>query len=334
MVQHWQLISIDNRATAGHLGEIKRFFWRPSRAIFHLPAVAVPLAYKIDNRSPGDQAKAQRMALESQRSSLLLTLPFELLLIIAEDLGKDYLHLLCFSLTCSFLSEITAHARYHSLCYKLKQESWSGSRIILIGNRSKSLPKTMLTNEEKEELGLPNDTKSRIVARALYHVAYDSFQKLSHIPNDLVFGDQRVRTNPKLHDELLTATGNERHMDWISITRKDCVLQRQHEDSWMLRNLSKREYVILPDSGYIMQFLYNLVGVTEYSFTGTKGTWAGDRIDLTVDSTHRQEHGEAADWMDITSRVAQELESLEGEHYSEDELMYEYSDEESDLELD
>ncbi|KAJ3729744.1 hypothetical protein C8R42DRAFT_652795 [Lentinula raphanica] len=192
----------------------------------------------------------------------------------------------------------------------------------------------MLTNEEKEELGLPNDTKSRIVARALYHVAYDSFQKLSHIPNDLVFGDQRVRTNPKLHDELLTATGNERHMDWISITRKDCVLQRQHEDSWMLRNLSKREYVILPDSGYIMQFLYNLVGVTEYSFTGTKGTWAGDRIDLTVDSTHRQEHGEAADWMDITSRVAQELESLEGEHYSEDELMYEYSDEESDLELD
>ncbi|KAJ3729743.1 hypothetical protein EV361DRAFT_868916 [Lentinula raphanica] len=347
MAEEWQLVSVDNRASSGHLGKLKKFFWNPSRAVSFLKAVVVPSTYKLDTRTPGDQAKAQRAALESQSSALLLTLPIELLLIIAEDLGKDYLHLLCFSLTCTFLWEITGHARYHSLCSELKKESWSGSRIILIGDRAKGLPKSMLTHEDKQELGLPRqrkDIRFNVAGRAFYRVAQDSFRNFSHIPNDLILGDRRVRTNSKLRGELLNANRNEQCMRWISINRDNCVLKRQDGDFWMLRNLSQREYVLLPHSRVskvsVTQVLYSLVGESEYSYCsysdGDEGKWAGDRIDLTVLSIHQQEHGNDAKWMDITFYIIQQLEELAYETEFPEEvraLMYEEEEEEEEEDL-
>ncbi|KAJ3817211.1 hypothetical protein F5880DRAFT_102425 [Lentinula raphanica] len=317
MGEYFKLISIDNRASAGHLGKLPEFFWYWSRAVSYLKTVAVPSTYKLDTRSPEDRAKAQRMALESQSSTLLLKLPVELLLIIAGDLRKDYLHLLCFSLTCTFLWEITGQARYHSLCYKLKQESWSRNRIILIGDyAAANLPESMLTDEEKEELGLLDEHYNIFgIGSALYYVASDSFRDLAYMSNDLILGDERVQTNSTLRRELKKANRNAQCMPWISVNREDCVLKLQDGDSWMLRNLSKRVYVTLPNSERkIAQVLHCLVGHSQYSyFLHSKegnGNWAGDRIEVTVVSVHRREHGDDINWVDITLGVKKHLQRL------------------------
>ncbi|KAJ3823318.1 hypothetical protein F5880DRAFT_1652253 [Lentinula raphanica] len=339
MGECWQLLSIDNWATTGHeLGKLKEFFWCPNHALSFLKAVVMPSTYKSDTRSPEDQARAQRMALEPQSSTLLLTLPVELLLIIAEDLGKDYLHLLCFSLTCTFLWEITGRTRYHSLYRRLKQDSWSGSCIILIGEYADRLPDSMLTDEEKEEFKLLDERRYSLygLAGSLYSIAYDNFRQLSRIPKYPIFGDQRVRRNPKLLDELMDAHDIEQCMPWVSVNRKDCVVERQDGDRWMLRNLSKREYVTLANSRHVMQILYTLVGETQYSCYSFSDegpeNWEGDRIDLTVASVHQQEVGDDVnEWADITRYVIKELVKRAYEDGCQEELAFEDgSEDESD----
>ncbi|KAJ3838185.1 hypothetical protein F5878DRAFT_182198 [Lentinula raphanica] len=324
MRQHWQLISIDNQRTTGPLGQLDEFFWNPTSVMPQLQAPVVPSIYKLNTTTNlEDRGKAERTALELQPSMLLLALPVELLLIIAEDLGKDYLDLLCFSLTCTFLWEITGQSRYHSLCCKLENESWARSRILLVGDFAVTLPKSMLTDIETDELGLDESNN------ALYRVALDSFQVFGST-DSLIMGHPRVQTNSNLRRELLDANHNTQLKPWISFHWKDFTPIQEHGDHWMLRNLLQREYVSLARPDNIMQALYTLTATrTTHSnlsmFAGldwlAEGPWAGDRIDLTLVSIHRQEHGDGGDWKDITPDVIQDLEALaiytghEGELY-------------------
>ncbi|KAJ3823319.1 hypothetical protein F5880DRAFT_1612991 [Lentinula raphanica] len=312
MGESWQLISIENRTTAGHIGKLVEFFWWANHIVSYLKAPVIPSTYKLDTRSPEDRNEAQRLALESQSSTLLFALPVELLLIIAENLSNDYLHLLCFSLTCTFSWEITSQARYDSLCYRLKQESWSGTRIILVGEYGENAPYSkLLTDKDKAELGLhdrmddDSHWHSCALGAALFDVACEDFRVLPFEPSNLILGDQRVRTNPQLRIELLNAECSMRCKPWISIHWKNFMFQRQNGDHWVLRNLTKREYVTLHQSRNIMQVLFILVGASEYSCFSIN--WTGDRIDLTVVSIHQQEHGDNANWRDVTLGVIRRL---------------------------
>ncbi|KAJ3763017.1 hypothetical protein EV360DRAFT_78796 [Lentinula raphanica] len=320
MGQYWQIISIDNKETLGHLGKLGEVFWSPSSTVIsYIRAPVVPSRYKPITRSLEEKPEVQSLASKWSQSvttptAPLLALPVELLMIIIEDLGKDYLDLLCFALSCTLLWEITGQTRCDSLCSQLRKESWAGSRIILLGDNAGTLPKSMLTDEELEELGL---TQSRPKHRGseLYFGAMDRFRVPSR--KDLILGDERVRSNSKLLDELRLARRNERFNRWIEIKRSDFTVSRQNGDRWMIRNLSKREYVTLLRARNLTQVLYTLIGRSNdpavYMCGGSwliKGSWAGDRIDLTVVSVHNQEYSDEAEWKDITGRVIERLEKL------------------------
>lgn len=89
----------------------------------------------------------------------LLTLPVELLLIIAENLLDSYIDVLCLALTCVKMWEATTKIRYQSLSAKIQGRSWAGSRMICLGDCARRLL-IVHTAEEREELQKYQELKS------------------------------------------------------------------------------------------------------------------------------------------------------------------------------
>ncbi|KAJ3753309.1 hypothetical protein EV360DRAFT_74609 [Lentinula raphanica] len=152
MGQYWNLINIDHREAMGNMGKLGEFFWYASRLVDRLMPLRLSEKYESE---VGSLEEIKRKAVTGDSStSALLTLPIELLLLIIEDLGKDYLNLLCFSMTCTLLWELSGKARYDSLSSELDRHRWAGSRIILLGDYAGTLPPSMLSAQDIEELGL------------------------------------------------------------------------------------------------------------------------------------------------------------------------------------
>ncbi|KAJ3712237.1 hypothetical protein C8R42DRAFT_323191 [Lentinula raphanica] len=316
MGQYWRLINIDKREASGHLGKLLEFFYHSDHVVGYLVPLILPSEYKTDTISLDKSIQLKELAQKNPSTStsaaILLTLPVELLLLIAEDLHDDYLSLLCFSLTCSFLWEITGQTRYHSLSFTLNNKhTWAGERIILLGDWSKYLPSSMLSDKEAEELEL--DSQSDTPAEALSAAACD-FQRPPNIEDSVPMFDKRVRKNIKLKKELTELRNDPRFGHWIWFSLSDFELRRHEGDRWMVRNFSKREYVTKAHSRNLSQMIYCLIGYSVDDWPTPKGSewltdgpWAGDRIDLTVASIHRQEYGNELDWKDVTAGVKQEL---------------------------
>ncbi|KAJ3810748.1 hypothetical protein F5876DRAFT_65366 [Lentinula aff. lateritia] len=72
------------------------------------------------------------LSIGTSGATILLSLPNELLLAIAEELLEEY---------------------RPSFFHKLKIQSWAGSRIILLGDYIRVLPEGLLTDAEREEFG-------------------------------------------------------------------------------------------------------------------------------------------------------------------------------------
>ncbi|KAJ3810749.1 hypothetical protein F5876DRAFT_76484 [Lentinula aff. lateritia] len=319
MGQYWEIISIDNRETTGHLGKLGEFFWMPEDSLVScLTTPVIPSSYKTDSAIGVFEGKSQKHK-KNYPPSILLSLPHELLLVIAEELLEKYLDLICFSLTCIDTWELTEQVRYKSLSQEIKRKSWAGSRMILLGDYAGALPKGLLTDAEKKELRLDGYADHEL-GSLLY--AHKAFGKPSYkIPSGLYY-DAMVQDNDLLLDELRYFGRRKPFSQWIRLPGNfKLTKSSSSKDLWMVRNLTKQEYVIPTRPQSLTQVVYSLIGCSDdasVSMQGERcsvlinGPWAGDRIDITLVSIHRQEHAheEGSSWKDITVSVKELLEAL------------------------
>ncbi|KAJ3826596.1 hypothetical protein F5880DRAFT_1504527 [Lentinula raphanica] len=303
----WASISIDDREA---MEEYEEFFWDincPGIVDYLMnPVIPSKSTYIPDKTSLGHTSHESVINHKAPTSTAtLLNIPAELLLLIIEDLGDDYLHLLCFSLTCTLLWELSGQALYHSLVSRVKKHSWAGSRVILLSDRTESLPETMvLSDKDIEELQLDGPRQKH--GRALYR-ASETFQYPSLPRVGLLKGDKRVEDGRDLAKELLEFCNvdEKRFGFWIRFHWKDFKPHRQQGDRWILRNFSKREYVTKGTSRDLTQYIYLLIGCGNPMPDPwlSNGRWAGDRLDVTLVSMHEQEYANDSDWKDITTHV-------------------------------
>ncbi|KAJ3717539.1 hypothetical protein C8R42DRAFT_181853 [Lentinula raphanica] len=342
MGQYWNLINIDHREAMGNMGKLGEFFWYASRLVDRLMPLRLSEKYESDI---GSLEEIKRKAVtglvdrdfqihnltvlpknRDSSTSALLTLPIELLLLIIEDLGKDYLNLLCFSMTCTLLWELSGKARYDSLSSELDRHRWAGCRIILLGDYAGTLPPSMLSAQDIEELGL-GDSQNQEIGSALYEAARD-FDEPSLNQVSPLFANEKVRANMKLRKELERDAYTLHFGHWICFTWENFILPKPEGDRWMVRNLSKRQYMTKSSKRYLTQMIYCLIGRSDdpsVSMPGgdwlIRGPWAGDRIDITLVSIHEEEHGNEKDqWKDITDGVMQKLRDVSDEEDREDEF--------------
>ncbi|KAJ3749487.1 hypothetical protein DFH05DRAFT_1540538 [Lentinula detonsa] len=333
MGQYWKLINVDNQQTTGYIGNLGEIFWYKNSVITTLLiAPVIPPQFK----SKPAVSKARILEVQNDSttvpSATLLTLPFEILHCIAEELMDDYLALICFSLTCVTMWELTHPVRYRVLESELKNKSWAGGRIILLGDYARGLPKGMLTAEEIEQLILnhgdeelseeysdedehvPDNNMDYRLGRLLED-ASENFQQVSLKLNISIFDDKRVWNHRSLYRQLLKFPPRFRH--WFSFEWSQFIPNEAEGGSWMVRNFSKREFVAKFSPRNLTQVVFSLIGRSDdpsiSMFEGdwlVDGAWAGDSIDITLASIHEQEHGNETDWKDITAEVKQKLEAL------------------------
>ncbi|KAJ3848239.1 hypothetical protein EV368DRAFT_68451 [Lentinula lateritia] len=318
MGQYWTIMSIDNSEATGHLGKLGEFFWMPDDSLVScLTTPVIPSSYKTAAIASFG-GKSQKLK-KNYPPSILLSLPHELLLVIAEELSEDYLDLICFSLTCIDAWELTGQCRNQSLSQKIKSKSWAGSRIILLGDYAGALPKGLLTDAEKKELRLDGYADHEL-GSLLY--AHPAFRKPSYkILNDFYYDE--IAQDDDLFHELQYFAHREPFSRWIMLPGNFKLTRSSSKDRWMIRNLTKQEYAITRRRS-LTQIVYSLIGCSDdpsVSMQGERcsvlinGPWAGDRIDITLVSIHRKEHTpeERSSWKDITISVKELLEALAAE---------------------
>ncbi|GAW03922.1 hypothetical protein LENED_005677 [Lentinula edodes] len=318
MGQYWTIMSIDNSEATGHLGKLGEFFWMPDNSLVScLTTPVIPSSYKTAAIASFG-GKSQNLQ-KNYPPSILLSLPHELLLVIAEELSEDYLDLICFSVTCIDAWELTGQCRYQSLSQKIKSKSWAGSRIILLGDYAGALPKGLLTDAEKKELRLDGYADHEFGSLLYAHPAFrmPSFKIL----NDFYYDE--IAQDDDLFHELQYFAHREPFSRWIMLPGNFKLTRSSSKDRWMIRNLTKQEYAITRRRS-LTQIVYSLIGCSDdpsVSMQGERcsvlinGPWAGDRIDITLVSIHRKEHTpeERSSWKDITISVKELLEALAAE---------------------
>ncbi|KAJ4487918.1 hypothetical protein J3R30DRAFT_865886 [Lentinula aciculospora] len=326
MGQYWIIINIDKRETTGHLGKLAECFWYSTSVVKYLKTPIVPSCYQ-PNASISEE-KLMKFKGGHNLAAVLLTLPTELLAAIAEELLEEYFDLICLSLTCSTMWEVTGRTRYRSLCSLLKRRSWAGDRVMLIGDYTNTLPKGVFTAQDRKYLAL--STRSRY-EQDLYEHACAKYQNPKTKSQCLsLLKDERVQNNSALRRDLMQFAYKKPFSRWILLEEEFTpVIQNSKtgspEDHWMVRSLDRQEYVTNFSARNLAQVLYCLIGCSDDPSGCVaggdaliEGAWAGDRIDITLASTHKQEYGEALDWKDITVNIKTLLEEIATEEERED----------------
>ncbi|KAJ3913767.1 hypothetical protein F5877DRAFT_83472 [Lentinula edodes] len=115
-----------------------------------------------------------------------------------------------------------------------------------------------------------------------------------------------VQDNDLLSDELRYFARRKPFSQWIRLPGNfKLTKSSSSKDLWMVRNLTKQDLIgCSSDASVSMQ--------GESCSVLINGPWAGDRIDITLVSIHRQEHApeEGSSWKDITVSVKELLEAL------------------------
>ncbi|KAF9073875.1 hypothetical protein BDP27DRAFT_1318304 [Rhodocollybia butyracea] len=313
MRQAWRLISIDNQVTV-HFAVMGKIFWEDRKDLLaRLVRPIIPSVYK--SSSPITKNLSVLLA------SKLFTLPVEILVTIAEELLEDYLDLICFSLACVYLWEVTQKVRYRSLYAELNKRSWAGSRMILLGDHAKALPKGCLTREELNGFRLKVGEEPVEEGQILCELAAIHFPCPSSRFCLSAGKDERAQLFSDSGRELRKLAQIEQVNPWLSFDENSFTPVRGPLDHWMLRNLSKREFVKKSSSDHLTPALYSLIGWSDdpsVSIYGGElflpGAWAGDRIDIELASIHEQEHENGSGWTDITASVAKTLKMIASEN--------------------
>ncbi|KAF9073874.1 hypothetical protein BDP27DRAFT_1444813 [Rhodocollybia butyracea] len=317
MRQKWRLISIDNQV-AVHFSSMGEIFWEERKDL--LARLVRPIVPSFCNSSPPITRNSSVVL-----ASRLFTLPVEILVTIAEELLEDYLDLICFSLACVYLWEVTQKVRYRSLYAELNKRSWAGSRMILLGDHAKELPEGCLTREELDEFRLKAGEEPVEEGQILCELAAIYF---SHPRSRFCLSaskDKRTQFFSSSGRELRKLAQIEQVDPWLSFDEDSFTPVRGALDHRLLRNLSKREFVKKSNSDNLTRALYSLVGFSSdpsVSMYGGElflpGAWAGDRIDIELASIHDQEHGNGSGWTDITASVARTLEMIASQNRYDD----------------
>ncbi|KAF9073886.1 hypothetical protein BDP27DRAFT_1318325 [Rhodocollybia butyracea] len=226
---------------------------------------------------------------------------------------------MCFSLTCVKMWEVTEDVRFLYLRIGLQRKSWSGDRIILLGSSAEDLPQGLLTEEDREKLKEMAEIQESSDEESLdHHEGSDessdegsdesSNEGSDHSSDNdmsLLIRALRLMESPcltheyrlryRVYDAIPEA------IQWFSLqlSHFTCKSSRK-EDRWMLRNLTKKELVIKSKgrtSRGLMQALFLLsCWSNDYSFMrcdgadAVRGSWAGDRADVTLYSLHELQH--------------------------------------------
>ncbi|KAF9066094.1 hypothetical protein BDP27DRAFT_1331196 [Rhodocollybia butyracea] len=319
MGQYWTLVNIDKAQVASeHWGKLGEFFWSSHSKVLDRLSTAVnlsewPKLMSKDKCSPA-----------AQTASFLTKLPVELLQAIAKSLIGDFADLMSFSLTCLTMWEVAEGVRFLYLRTELQRRSWNGNRIILLGDYTRRLPQKLLTEEDREML----KEKAEI---------YD--EEGSDDGSDNGFGDADVsllnRASHEMEENYLHYGDGVRnriyglayyryvvpearewfYLDISRMTLRHAPSTTEAEDRWMLRNLTKQEFVIKSKGttpSALAQALFSLISWSDDPSISmccddadagrmVRGPWAGDRIDVTLYSLH--EHKNDPDWKDITKDV-------------------------------
>ncbi|KAF9066092.1 hypothetical protein BDP27DRAFT_1424231 [Rhodocollybia butyracea] len=332
MGQLWTLVNVDKTKTlGGSWGKLGEFFWSPSKEVLDRLSTPVnqygwaPKLKSKDKRSPA-----------AQTATLLTKLPVELLQAIAKELIDDFIDLMSFSLTCATMWEVAEGVRSLYIRIKLQHKSWKGTRILFLGHYARSLPQRLLTEEDKEKLtemieiqkfkSYCNEASDDVsvnsnTSESSVSLLKDALEKECLNPgvatNRLDLFDIMSYDLPKAYRQYC-----------LELWRFSCgrtvlsLLLTTPKDRWILRNLTKKEFVIKSEgstSSGLTQALFSLICWSDDSSISMacdesdaermiRGPWAGDRIDLTVYSLH--EHKNNPDWKDITNEVLAFLQRL------------------------
>ncbi|KAF9066093.1 hypothetical protein BDP27DRAFT_1424232 [Rhodocollybia butyracea] len=315
MGQYWRLVNIDKVETfgSGHWGKLGACFWYASQGVLDRLSTAVnpyrwPKLMSKDKRSPAVQT-----------SMLLIKLPPELLQAIAKSLMGDFASLMAFSFTCVTMWEVTEDVRFLYLRTELQYRSWEGNRIIFLGDYTRDLPQGLLTGEDREKL---NEWAEIMKSRSHYEPPDDVSEDVSLLNRALHNMEDEFLTDYLVYTDIPEAY-RWSNLRFTGFTLR-CAPSTSPENRWMLRNLTKKEYVIRSTAGIssdsgLTQALFSLICWSDDSSISMecddadrermiRGPWAGDRIDLTVDSLH--DHKNDSAWRDITKDVLVFLEKL------------------------
>ncbi|KAF9073889.1 hypothetical protein BDP27DRAFT_1444825 [Rhodocollybia butyracea] len=235
---------------------------------------------------------------------------------------------MCFSLTCMKMWEVAEDVRFLYLRNGLQRLSWNGNRIILLGDYTRELPQGLLTEEDRKELKMMAEIQK----------SHSDDEEGSNEGSDGDLDDDDVSLlDYALHEmesEHLTDSFSRCHLrraeygeipeafQWFLLPLSKFTCTSSTEDRWMLRNLTKKEFVIKSKgraSSGLVQALFSLISWSNARAISmacddadaermVRGPWAGDRIDVTLYSLH--EHKNDPGWKDITSEVLAFLERL------------------------
>ncbi|KAJ3772826.1 hypothetical protein FB446DRAFT_735259 [Lentinula raphanica] len=336
----WTVYNIDKHAIISQ-PELWEFFWFPysdshgptSDLTTHLltTPIIIPSRYKTKPLIPD----ARKQIVKESAVSNLLSLPHELLAAIAEEVAAEsYQDLILFAITRTTIWEATHPIRYRAICSEVEATSWAGSRIILLGSSSgRTFLNGILTDEEKAyfESGLQSyhssDEDSDESSNEDFDEPDTNHIKAGKRANTAPFRQETSLDLPNINVMRGISSGSSYfrellpyHHDhfspWLSFIWGEFMPTKAKGENRIIRNLTKREYVTSPR--YLTQMLYSLIGHFAGAFPEDSswlalGDWAGDRIDSTFISNHKQEHGEESDWKDITERVREKLRAVQQE---------------------
>ncbi|KAJ3772828.1 hypothetical protein FB446DRAFT_33543 [Lentinula raphanica] len=147
MQELWIIFNIDKMRTITQT-VFNDSFWDTDTLTTNLLKTPVfPSCYEFKRRVFKARLQKEISGNDTSAAMSLLSLPLELLFAIAEQF-EDYVDLICFSLTCATLWELTHPIRYRMVCAEVRAKSWAGCRIVFFGEYTTTVPNGMLTDKE------------------------------------------------------------------------------------------------------------------------------------------------------------------------------------------
>lgn len=260
---------------------------------------------------------------QSSEDSYLASLPLELINIIFSlvEQGED---LICLGLTCQYFWALLRD-RVKEIVAK-DMAPWAGSSLIFLGDYADDLPSSLLTPTLQQELDEATHEK---LERCRWDKSYDGDPDDCKVNLYQIAEDWKDPAHrPVFHSASTRLQASEKEL------LSSLFLNPYPEDqAWVLRNLSKREYVTAQSinevSGITSTGLVeNAIGLGEViasriqwtsdpsgTVDGCKGEWAGDRFDITTLDRiglglTQHEDTDGREWKDVSEKAAKLVDDI------------------------
>ncbi|KAF9073887.1 hypothetical protein BDP27DRAFT_1360111 [Rhodocollybia butyracea] len=249
----------------------ENFFWQSHQDVLDSISTVVDPCHGPDLNSPAVQT-----------ATLLTKLPVEFLQAIAKELIDNFADLMYFSYTCVKVWEVAEDVRFLYLRIGLQRKSWKSNYPS--GRRN-----------SRVTAGTADDRKKLKEKAEMQKSQSDDDEGSNEEGSD---DDDICRLRLVEYDVIPEA------FQWFFLHLLLFTCTSSTEDRWMLRNWTKKEFVIkskgLTSDG-LLQALFSLISWSNeptISMACDKsdaermihGPWAGDRIDVTLYSLHQHKN--------------------------------------------